>query len=143
MTEQRILAFLLLMICSYTDLKNRTVDLRIVLGMTAVSGVISLWYGNSITKVIITYAIILTAGFLLNRIAGLGEGDAYVIGALGIMLNGSSLLFVLFAGSLLASVTGILLKLSGTGEEKADIPFVPFVFAGFLFMLGIRPEFIL
>ncbi|MBQ8971212.1 MAG: prepilin peptidase [Lachnospiraceae bacterium] len=140
MTVQRILAFVLLLVCSYTDIRKRTVDLRFILGMTAVSVVLKVRTGDNIAAVIITYAIILSGMLFISRASrgGFGEGDAYIIASLGAVLGGEAAFFVLLAGLIPAAGAGLGMYFVGHRDISETIVFVPYLFLGFIILLGME-----
>ena len=140
MTVQRILAFVLLLVCSYTDIRKRTVDLRFVLGMTAVSVVLKVRTGDNRASFIITYDILLSGMLFISRASrgGFGEGDAYIIAALGAVLGGEAAFFVLLAGLIPAAGAGLGMYVVGHRDISETIVFVPYLFLGFIILLGME-----
>lgn len=64
----------------------------------------------------------------------LGEGDIIVFGALGAGLGLSGILAIFF-GSALALFVLLLFKILKTNPQRLEIPFVPFLFMGFLIVI--------
>lgn len=68
---------------------------------------------------------------------GIGNGDGWLIIAVGLILKGTSLIRVLFYSFTAAGLFSIGYLLIGHKNSKETIPFVPFLFAGMLnFVLG-------
>ena len=72
--------------------------------------------------------------YLASRVTKgrIGEGDACIIGVIGI---GSGLLCnlqILCTGLVFAAILSGILLITGTGDRDTRLPFVPFLFAGYL-----------
>lgn len=132
-----MVSFLLLFVASVIDLRTRMVPVEyIVVAAIAASGG-QLLNGTSFST--LGWGLLLGAGFLaLVRYGwklalgqeGMGEGDIWLGGALG-LLCGSPLIIVTL---ILAIFAGAILGLIGTGMKKASLttalPFGPFLFLG-------------
>lgn len=67
-----------------------------------------------------------------------GTGDALVILCLGLYVGFSGCLAVLFLALLLASLAALVLLLLKKSTLQSEIPFIPFLAAGFAAMLIVR-----
>lgn len=65
----------------------------------------------------------------------LGYGDGLILVATGIFLGFSENVLLLLLGVLLASVFSIGLLMFRKKTKKDEIPFMPFLFAGYVFLL--------
>ena len=74
----------------------------------------------------------ITGGFSLVSRGGLGFGDALVISSLGLYLNVWELLAVIGIGLLSASGYSILLIFTRKAGRKTELPFIPFLFLGYM-----------
>lgn len=63
---------------------------------------------------------------------GIGQGDAWLFMALGIYLTAGQQLFLLCAALLSADLWIFLMKWLRRGENRREIPFVPFVLAAYV-----------
>jgi len=63
---------------------------------------------------------------------GLGFGDVKLFGVIGLMASGWGTFSILFASLVLSALTSIALLAAKRKDRKGTIPFVPFVFAGYL-----------
>lgn len=75
-------------------------------------------------------AVVLLAAKKMPR--QLGEGDGWMVLVLGVCEGGWACMESLLAGMLLAAAAAILLLLTRRGSLKTTLPFVPFLFAGYL-----------
>ncbi|MBR2276242.1 MAG: prepilin peptidase [Lachnospiraceae bacterium] len=139
-TVSGIFAFVLLLVCGYTDFRKRAVDLRFVLGMTLASFVLRVITKDKISNVIITYVTILLGTLLFCQVTkgGFGEGDAYVLAALSILLDGVTLIGSLLTGLILAAFMETVLIIAGYRKISDSFAFIPFLFCGYILLLGME-----
>jgi leader peptidase (prepilin peptidase)/N-methyltransferase len=122
-----------LVVCAWTDIRERTLYSRTI-GLYAVLAVIGLLAGKSTS--IPELAISLIPGLFCLMISwisrqALGYGDSLLIAVIGISLGFWPCIWVSFSGFFWAGIwSGILLL--GRTERKREIPFVPFLLAGFV-----------
>lgn len=69
--------------------------------------------------------------YIISR-KGLGGGDVKFIAALGLYTGFSGTVSVMFYGTVIASLTGIILLILKKIELKDTIPLVPFLYIGIL-----------
>ncbi len=73
--------------------------------------------------------------FLLTKREGMGGGDIKLLGMIGAFLGWQSLLFVLFASSVIGSIVGIGAMINQKKGGKTRIPYGPFLSIAALFFL--------
>ncbi len=74
-----------------------------------------------------TLYLIAAAYYLFTKREGMGGGDIKLLGMIGAFLGWQSLLFVVFASSVLGSLVGILAMLKQRKGGKTVIPYGPFL----------------
>lgn len=74
---------------------------------------------------------------LFGRLTGgkIGMGDGIVLMLTGLYLGAADNLLLMCISFLLAGVWGIFLLVPGCGQRNRRIPFVPFLFVGYLLMI--------
>lgn len=80
------------------------------------------------------WGALLCAGFIVavvlgTRGRGMGMGDAYIAGALGVLFGFMRGFEVLMLSFWIGAVVGLVLILAGRGRMKSEVPFAPFMFA--------------
>ncbi len=68
----------------------------------------------------------------------LGEGDGWMVLVLGVCEGGLACVESLLTGMLFAAAVSIILLLTRRGSLKTTLPFVPFLFAGYLQWLAVK-----
>ena len=122
-----------LIICCATDLKNKTINIKVSL-IFLLFGIFDYYLilnGNSKTLLfnLVTPMILIIFGRLSK--GGIGYGDALIFFVLSFYLSGSGNLYILFFSLLPAACFSVILlmrKYSG----KTKLPFAPFILCGFL-----------
>lgn len=147
-----LLSLTLLIMCSYTDLKERIINLAL-LGTFLASALILLasvlMFGvryESLRKCLvyepsaanILYGLI--PGiilFIVCRVSkeAIGKGDVYVIMILGVMLGFEKTFILLFLSMVLTAVYGLICMAWGSRNRKDSLPYIPFVLCAFTAML--------
>ncbi len=85
---------------------------------------------NSLAGTILGGGILLSIAILykyLRKIEGMGMGDVKLLAMLGSFLGIQGVVFIIFASSLIGSVSGISLMLYNKGDMKYAIPYGPFI----------------
>lgn len=72
--------------------------------------------------------------FFTNK-EGMGGGDVKLLAMIGAFLGWKGVLFTIFSGSLIGSVTGVMLMIIQGKDSKSAIPFGPFLATGALLYL--------
>ena len=144
-----ILSLSLLIICSYTDIRERGINLKIIAAFS-VSAVIllagvfisgdrflilkrSLMYEPDLISII--YGLI--PGLFLFAICritkeAVGMGDVYVILLLGLMTGFEKTFAVLFLSMVMTALTGLACIAFGSRKKKDSLPYIPFVLGAFV-----------
>lgn len=149
-----ILSLSLLITCSYTDLRERGINLAVLAAFSTscvalLAGVLifgdrleflkaSLFYEPDIINILAG----LIPGFILfaiNRITGeaIGMGDVYVILLLGLMLGFEKTFTVLFLSMMMTAGYGLICMALGSRSRKDSLPYIPFVLGAFAVIQGI------
>jgi len=127
-----ITAFLL--ICSYTDIRNNEIYLKVLLPFFLAGVIIAAASGPEAVITALTGTAAGIALLIISRITkgAIGEGDGLILVVTGIFLGFSEnlrlLTFALFLSALF-SVGAMILK--GWKKDR-ELPFVPFLLAAFL-----------
>lgn len=134
-----------LLICmSIQDIRKKQISLWLLMtmaGFSVVMAIIGGWLENEIKKQIFVRALlgILPGGImvLFGKLSGgaLGEGDGYTTVTLGIQLGIFSVIECLLQGMVLSGIYSGILLLTGKGNRKDTIPFLPFLTAGYAIFL--------
>ncbi|MCR5107142.1 MAG: prepilin peptidase [Lachnospiraceae bacterium] len=141
----------MLIICSYTDIRERLVDLRAVYGFMLLAAVIFLYcykndhaqdmgillYGSDPVGIIVSMLpglLLILSGRLSKGM--IGEGDGHVILVLGLMMGLENLIRVIATGFFIAFFAGVLtvaLNKTVFRREKCDsIPLIPCLLIGYI-----------
>ena len=128
-----VLTMLYLGINAGHDIKKKQILLWSVCVYTFCWSLVFVYQGKG-WKQLLTAAVCLmiTGGFSLVSRGGLGFGDALVISSLGLYLNVWELLAVIGIGLLSASGYSILLIFIRKAGRKTELPFIPFLFLGYM-----------
>lgn len=113
------------MICSYTDIMGRYVDIRIILAAM----IIELFLTPIKISGIIP-AIILIVFNLIKR--GIGSGDILITFVVGIFYGLYDTLQMMTISFAIVFIYGIYIWVFKNKDIKYKIPFVPFIFMGFV-----------
>ena len=134
---QQIAAFIMLGICTYTDIRNRVINVLVVAGFGALSLIMHLVFRDMTPLQFVAALLPGAVLFFISRITKgkLGEGDAIVIMALGLMTGGTDGVRILTAGLLFAAATGGILMLAGYRKYSNTMPLIPYIFGGYVYWL--------
>lgn len=150
-----IVAFLLLISCTYTDLKKRTVSTRVLVifliltaGLMTGHHIIGDRYGVALGSLMyeinaenIIFSMIPGAMLLLISILtkeAIGRGDVYLVCLLGLMTGFERIFAVLFISMVsCAAFGGICMLVYGKGK-KDTLPYVPFLLGAYLTIMIIN-----
>ncbi len=143
---RQMIALALLAVCSYTDIRERSIYLLPLLvssggvaAMIVVSCVFSspgegygiIWH--EIAVPVIAGIVILIAVKAAGAYIGLGDG--YLMASLGLITGIRTGLYTIFAAFAGASVYALVRVISGRRRFAKEIPFAPFVMSGFMVIL--------
>lgn len=129
-----ILFILWLSICSWQDLKKKSISISFIIG-----GFVLLFIGS----------LYLNQVSFISRIAGggiggillglnpltkgqIGLGDGIIIGIIGICIGFTSNVSILLVALFLSAVISLILLVFKKVDKKQTIPFVPFILLGYL-----------
>lgn len=118
---------------TWLDLKKREISFLSAVILTGIGGLLMWIRKDPLTEHLVPLAIAGMFWFLSIVSEGkLGMGDAWILVALSTMLEMQLYLCVLFIGLIMASIwSGFLLVVCGK-KKTTEIPFLPFLLAGYL-----------
>ncbi len=144
-----ILSLSLLIICSFTDIRERGINLKIIAAFSVtvvilLTGVFvsgdrfeilkrSLMYEPDLINII--YGLI--PGLFLLVICritkeAVGMGDVYVVLLLGLMTGFEKTFAVLFLSMVMTALFGLACIALGSRKKKDSLPYIPFVLSAFV-----------
>ncbi len=134
---QQIAAFIMLGICTYTDIRRKVINILLVAGFGILSLILHLVFKDMTSVQLFTALIPGAVLFLISRLTGgkLGEGDAVVAMVLGVMTGWLDGIRILTAGMIFAAATGVLLVLAGYRKYSNTMPLIPYIFGGYIYWL--------
>lgn len=128
-----ITIILLMIITSWTDIRERQIPLSCLCGVLVINAVHSLFfYGNLITWAAGLLLTLLLMGFRLIKRDAIGTGDILLLGVLISTLPIEKILMFLFLSFFCSSITGILLVLVKRGSKSIVIPMAPCITLAFI-----------
>ncbi len=130
------LAALLLGICTYSDLKNREIDVSLLILFALLSvayrGAYGLWWQGFFELFLrLVPGALLLIIHMIKR-SWLGPGDVFLVAVCGYMLGAETIFRTVLLAFVFSGVCGLLLLLTRKMRGKDTIPFIPFLLAGFL-----------
>ena len=133
-----VIAGIYLVICALTDIRTRRISVPLSIA-AALTGTGFAIYSRCAPQEIMIRVL---PGFLILALSWLtrgavGAGDGIVIAVVGLFLDPGQLLGTWLAGSFFAAVAAGILFIR-TRQGKREIPYVPFLLAGYLAALLIR-----
>lgn len=129
---QIVLTGLVLIICSYTDIKSRKIY-KSVIGAHLVLALIGHLTFRDLTVLSVLLGIVPGAGcILLSAVSkeSMGYGDAFLIFSCGFSLGTDRVLAMLFTSFFCVGMWALWLVCFRHGKKKTAIPFVPFLLMG-------------
>lgn len=118
---------------AWTDIRKKEVSLISVLA-AGVSGIVWSWQsGRGLLQVIISAGIglaFLALSFITRE--ALGMGDAWMLLAFGMMVETEEFVTDICMGMLLAGAWSMILLVVLKKNRNTEIPFVPFLLAGYV-----------
>ncbi|MEJ6950059.1 prepilin peptidase [Natronospora cellulosivora (SeqCode)] len=122
-----------LLVSSGIDIKYKIIPNKITYPGIIISLILAIFF-NHISFLSSLYGIIIPGGLLLIIALiygkGLGMGDVKLIAMIGGVLGWQHSLFAIFIGSLIGSILGLTLMVTGVMSRKTRIPFGPFISFG-------------
>lgn len=146
----RILIMILFVICSYTDIRERKISVKVLL---LFSGIMIIWLLLSMGGIlqeqhqypltpraaltgILPGAALLTGSRLFH--AAIGEGDGYFLMLAGGMLGIRTVIFLLMGGLFLSAGYALFLLLFQKRKKTEAFPFIPFLFASYVLQIKVE-----
>ena len=148
-----LLSLLLLIMCSYTDLRERGISVMLLAAFLTSS--ILLMIGVSILgdkyvmlkgmllyePGVLSIVSALVPGivlFAVSRISGgaVGMGDVYLILILGFMIGFEKITALIFVSTAITALFGMFYMISGRGGRKDSLPYAPFMLAAYICIMS-------
>ena len=134
----RLIVLIVLTYSAYTDLKKREI-MMVPIYMCFLIGIFGMIFRD---QVIDDSLLGLLPGMIMLLFAlifrgSIGEGDAYLFMAIGILTGPSCAIYTLILSSLFGavySIAGLILKRK---NRKDTIPYAPFILSGFLGVMAL------
>lgn len=123
-----------LLVNSWTDWKRKEIDLVWTAGVFVLMTFVYIEKGQQLYWSGLLPGLCLWAVSLWKS-SQIGRGDGLVVMGIGWIEGLENVWLVLQTGILLAAGAGLFLLILGKGKEK-KLPFVPFLFAGYLLQLA-------
>lgn len=137
---EKIGCFLFLGCMSLFDIRSKRLpDKSLYLGILAAISVRVIFKGLPLKSYIIAALIgvlFITVSYFTNE--KIGYGDGLIILYTGLLLGVENLLFIIFSALVMCSLTGIVFMITRSIKSDFSLPFVPFIFAGFMLLLGFQ-----
>ena len=126
---------------AYLDIKSRIVPNRILLVLLAIRlfllipetvlypDYLSVFITSSVFGAVAAMLLLIIGNLIAKK--GMGYGDIKLFGVIGFYVGMQSVLGILFFSLVFAAVYCIVLLIRKKISARDEIPFVPFVFAGF------------
>lgn len=129
-----------LTVCSLQDMKEKKVKIKVLFLFAVLGLVIHLaTFQQSLPEML---GGMLVGGFVLLLSVltreSIGKGDGLLLMVTGLYLGLKQNVQLLFWGVFFAGIFALFLLVFGKKRRKDDIPFVPFLFVGYLCMLGLQ-----
>ncbi len=147
-----IVAILLLISCTYTDLRRRTVSIRVlVIFLVLTAGLMTgvhifgdrydaaaetLMYeinAENIILSIIPGAVLFIISLLTKE--AIGRGDVYLVALLGLMTGFERIFAILFISMVSCAALGSMCMLVKGKGKKDTLPYVPFLLGAYLTLM--------
>lgn len=123
-----------LLICSYTDIKNKEIHLKVLLPFFLTGVIIAAVSGRDAVIGALTGTIAGIALLLLSFITrgAIGEGDGLVLVVTGVFLGFFGNLRLLVSALFLSALFSVGAMIIKGWKKERELPFVPFLLAAFL-----------
>ena len=129
-----------LTVCSLQDMKEKKVKLGVLFWFAILGLVIHLTtFQQSLSEMaggMLVGGFVLLLSFLTRE--SIGKGDGLLLMVTGLYLGMRQNMLLLLIGIFLAGICALFLFVFGKKRKKDDIPFIPFLFASYLCMLGMQ-----
>jgi len=140
-----LLLLSLLIVSSFIDLRYKIIPNKITY-IGIISGlVLSIFFThitmlNSLLGAIIPAGLLLLIALIYKK--GMGIGDVKLVAMIGTFIGWEYTLLAIFLASLVGSIIGLTLLVSGVISRKTQIPFGPFITIGTLIIILFGQELI-
>ena len=133
-----LVMMLFLTVLAYEDLRTGTMNIVIIGTCGATGLILRIITGTGTLEIMsgtIVGALLLILAFASSQ--AVGYGDGFLFAASGIYLGLIRNVIFLLLSLILGAVTSIVLMAARIKKKNERIPFVPFMLAGYVLMLGI------
>ncbi|MBR5315353.1 MAG: prepilin peptidase [Firmicutes bacterium] len=129
-----IVIFVLLVLCSVSDCKKKTIPLWLLLLLSLVVGAFALFGHTVPLRLRIGGVILGSLFFAVSKITkeAIGYGDSWLVLLLGVHMGYLQAICVLFAASMLAGVLSICFLWKKGWRRNLTLPFAPFLSISYL-----------
>lgn len=122
---------------TYEDLKKKTVSVSSIIVFSAAGTIVNL-FGKNISLLNMFLGLAVGAGvMIIGKIMndGIGIGDGAILSSVGIIIGGKQCLLLFFVAIMAAAFISLVLLLLKKVKLKQQLPFVPYILAGYIFLL--------
>ncbi|MCR5358235.1 MAG: prepilin peptidase [Lachnospiraceae bacterium] len=147
-----LLSLLLLVICSFTDLRERGISVMLLAAFLTSSILLMISVSifgdrSGILKGMLEYepgALSIAASFVpgiilfvINRAThgAVGLGDVYMILILGFMMGAEKITVLIFVSMMMTALFGIIYMITGRGGRRDSLPYAPFLLVSMVLIL--------
>ena len=133
-----VMAGIYLFVQSILDIRNKAIPLWISLGFGGISFFYSLYVQRTWSSLIyatLSGVLCLLLGYCTKE--AIGYGDGILLCALAALYSLEEIMNVVVIACSIAGVVGLILLVIFHKNGKYEIPFVPFLFLGWLFSRGL------
>ncbi len=124
-----VTVLLLLILCSYYDLRYRKLPLFIIIAfgiiITVINGLDGSLFNQMVYFRLIPGTVFLMIAFMTKQAVGYGDGMIIIL--LGLSLGLIQCVSVVFTGLVLSSAVSVYILIFTRGNRQTRLPFVPFL----------------
>lgn len=135
---EKVIVFMLLMILTYQDLRNKEISMILVAVIAAVNAIDVIASGELYDRmafILLCMTTFIIAGFLFRKYVGVG--DIALLSSLAINMSLNDMISVIAISSIALSLVGVLLLIFKKMNVKDELPYVPFLTVS-IFLLFFR-----
>ena len=139
MLKVRILiSIVMLLICSFEDIRDKKINIVTLLVSGVVGEILRLFSEENLAFNAVAVSLIPGIALLIltRFFKGIGDGDAYVFIALGMLFDLKVLLLTLYLAFISGGIYALYLKLYRRANSDDGFAFVPFITLGFLICIA-------
>lgn len=128
------IVFLLLVTCSVSDWKKKTIPILPLIALSVVVVACALLCNTVSIRLRVSGALMGLLFFLISKCTkeAIGYGDSWLILLLGIYMGSLRATYVLFVAALLSAIASLFLLWKCRWKRTATLPFVPFLGVSYL-----------